>query len=174
MEIHMVFQGGDSPSHSDLTVDPGPSVMQQEFTRLRVRETPDVVTGPRGPPKSDGHDVSQQLKVRDMPVMAEEGRGTLEPPVVNVVEATQTRTSTEGTMRGGIQSDFILVILKLKVGNTIPASNVGGPPENIQMKVVVQGDNGLLAETSPEGLQHPRELEPARSDDFTHLEELPE
>jgi hypothetical protein len=42
------------------------------------------------------------------------------------------------------------------------------------MEVVIQGNSRLLAETSPEGIQHPRELEPARSDNFTDLKELPE
>jgi hypothetical protein len=109
-----------------------------------------------------------------MPIMARGRRGTLEPSVADVIEATQAGTTAKGTMRGSIQSDLVLVILKFQIGHTIPAGDIGGPPENVQMEVVVQGNNRLLAETSPKSFQHPRELEPTRSDDFTDLKELPE
>jgi hypothetical protein len=106
--------------------------------------------------------------------MAEEGRSTFEPLVADKVKAAQTRPTAKGTIRGGIQGDLVVVVLEFQVRDSVPVDNIGPPPENVEVKVVIKGDNGALAEAPPECLQHPRKLKLTRSDNLTYLEELAE
>jgi hypothetical protein len=87
-----------------------------------------------------------------------EGRRTLEPVVVNKIEAPKARPAAECTIGGGIQGDFILVVGKFQKGDTVPIRDIRAPPEDIQMKIVVQRNHRFLAETPSECLKNLRDL----------------
>ena len=116
--------------------------------------------------------MTQQLQVGNVPVTTTRWYSCFKELVGDKIKTADPRLACPPAISGSVQSDTVFELIKIQEGNTIPRLKSLGPPKKVQPEAGVQRNRPDVVGTL-QGVQHPRDEEPATSNDTRDIEKRP-